>query len=99
MENVLFGGGNSSLSLARTSKGEFTWEMKLYFLGNDMRSIKQVLANILKTKAILEVALDQEVMPTEKMSRYMQKLRIQVRKTVSSQNAEDALKHSGQKEA
>lgn len=98
MENVLFGGGNSSLQLARTGKGDYTWEMKFYFLGNDMRAIKQVIANILKTRAILEASLDQEVIPTEKMSNYMQSLTAQVRKTVSSENAADALRGNGQKE-
>ncbi len=88
MTDIVFGGGNSSIELNRTAKGDFTWGMKLYFLGSDMRAIKQVLANILKTKAILEVGLNQEIIPTEEMSAYMAGLHAQIQATIRKKVAE-----------
>ncbi len=82
MNDVLFGGGNSSIQIARTSKGEYTWEQKLYFLGNDMRAIKQVLRNLLKSRAILEHCLGQEIIPTDEMASHLKSLEAQVQKSV-----------------
>ena len=87
MQMYPVGGGNSSISVAKNSKGEYTWEEKLYFLGNDMRTIKQVIAKILKTRAILEHGFGQKVVPTEEMSKYLQSLEAQVEKTVRSSRA------------
>ena len=85
-------GGNSSLQLARTSKGDYTWETKLYFLGNDMHTIKRMVANILKTRAILEHTLGQKVIPTDEMSKYLASLETMVEKAVSSAGANQTAK-------
>lgn len=68
------GGGNSSLEVNRTSKGDYTWSLKLYFIGHDMRSIKNVLENIAKTRNLIEVVLGQKSVTTEEMSGYMKRL-------------------------
>jgi len=86
--DVLFGGGNSSIQISRNGKGEYTWEQKLYFLGNDMRSIKKVLVNLLKSRAILEHMLGQEVVPTENMSAHLKSLEAQIAKSVQADKPE-----------
>lgn len=96
MNDVLFGGGNSSVQIARTSKGEYTWEEKLYFLGNDMRSIKKVLVNLLKSRAILEHCLGQEVIPTEEMAAHLKSLQAQVDKAVMLRSVGMAKEQSGE---
>ena len=95
--DVLFGGGNSSISIARTRKGEYTWEQKMYFLGNDMRSIKKVLVNILKSRAILEHFLEQKIIPTEEMSAHLKSLQAQVEKAVILRSAEASKDAPGEK--
>ena len=82
LSELPFGSGNSSIQIARTSKGEYTWEAKLYFLGNDMRTIKKAISNILKTRKILEHSLGQRLIPTEQMSSYLKTLEAQVEKSV-----------------
>lgn len=92
MMDSIIAGGNSSISLSRTSKGDYTWEMKLYFFGNDLRAIKAILARIGKARAILEHQLGQKVIPTEKMSNYLRSLEAEVENVVSSESAEDLAK-------
>lgn len=67
-------GGNSSIEVNRTAKGDYTWSLKLYFLGHDMRMIKQMISNIIKAREILETQLGQKIIPTEEMSTYNKKL-------------------------
>lgn len=73
-EIITIAGGNSSLEVNRTAKGDYTWALKLYFMGHDMRSIKNVIENVAKTRNILETVLGQKVIPTEEMSSYMERL-------------------------
>lgn len=68
------GGGSSSLEITRTTKGDYTWSVKLYFIGNDMRSIKHVITNIVKARAILEHQLGQKIIPTDEMKAYEREL-------------------------
>lgn len=69
-----YGSGTSSIELGRTSKGEYTWSCKLYFFGHDMRTIKQIIRNVIKTRAILEAHLGQSVVSNDEMSQYQKEL-------------------------
>lgn len=73
------------MSLARTSKGDYTWEFNLYFLGNDLRTIKGVVSKVAKTRAILEHTLGQKVIPTERMSAYLKSLEADVDKLMEAE--------------
>lgn len=84
------GGGTSSIELNRTSKGDYTWGAKLYFVGNDMRTIKRMISNIMKTRAILEAMLGQKVVPSEEMSKYMKDLEIEAQKAAEAATKNDA---------
>jgi len=80
-------GSNSSIDINRNSKGEYTWGIKLYFLGHDMRIIKQVITNIIKAKSILEAQLGQKVIPTEEMSEYEKELTEAAKKCAQQKEA------------
>ena len=56
----IYGSGTSSISVSRTSKGDYTWEIKIYFIGNKYRDLKEVADRVLKLRNYVEVALGQQ---------------------------------------
>jgi hypothetical protein len=72
------GGGASSISLGRTSKGDYTWDIKLYFLGNNMQQIRRAVVNICKTRDMLEHILDQKIVPSEETSATLKRLEAEI---------------------
>lgn len=70
MPDFMIASGNSSVELNRTSKGEYTWSMKLYFVGNGLREIRQILKRIIAARIQLEVDLGQRIEPTQEMEEY-----------------------------
>lgn len=66
-ETVIIGGGTSSVEVNRTAKGEYTWSMKFYFVGNKMREIREILTRVNKARIFLEEMLGQRVTDTEEL--------------------------------
>lgn len=99
MENyAAIAGGNSSLTVSRNAKGDYVWEMKLYFLGNDMRTIRQMLIKIGKSRRILEDLLGQKIVPTESMSAYLRSLRAEIDRAIVKSMEEVEAKGNDEKQ-
>lgn len=81
------GGGNSSVEVSRNAKGEYTWAIKVYFLGNTMQQIRRSLENVLKARVILEHVLGQEIVPTDEMAATLKTLEEAVKKGARKQVA------------
>lgn len=88
MADFAFGGGTSNLEITRTSKGDYTWSIKLYFIGNDMRAIKHVLGNMMKTRTMIESMLGQAVTPTDEQTAYEKSLREEIKNAQANKDAE-----------
>ncbi len=73
LDLTAIGGGASSVAISKTTKG-YNFDIKLYFVGRDMKTLKHVIENVAKGARILEVALGEMVVPTEEMSAYMRRL-------------------------
>jgi hypothetical protein len=50
--------GGSSLELSRTSKGEYSYCLKVYFSGTTISAMKTVIDRIITVKEYLEKKLD-----------------------------------------
>jgi hypothetical protein len=69
--------GSSSIEISRTSKGEYSYSIKLYFTGSAMTSINRVIKNISEAKEIMEDMIirskvsdpDEEIDPATILSR------------------------------
>ena len=57
----VFTSGNSSVEVERTSKGQYTWSVKLYFDRNDKRTINGIIDRVNHARARLEELLGQVV--------------------------------------
>lgn len=77
-DTIFAGGGTSSVEVSRTSKGEYTWGIKVYFVGNHMREIREILTRINKARLILETLLGQRVTDTEEMEETVKDLQAQL---------------------
>lgn len=74
LDQFVGGGGASSISLSRNAKGDYTWDIKLYFLGNTMQQIRHAVENICKTRAILEHLLDQKIVDSDQTSATLKRM-------------------------
>lgn len=54
MDYASIGSGTSSIGVSRTSKGDYSTEIKLYFVGNDMKTLHTMIARINKARIELE---------------------------------------------
>lgn len=73
-------GGNSSVELSRTSRGEYSWGIKLYFIGNSMTTIKRMIKNVHKTKMIIESVIGVPVQTDEETKAFLEQLKTQADK-------------------
>lgn len=67
MAEVFYGGGTSSIELSRSAKGQYTYAIKLYFIGNSMREIRQNIDRIDKARIMLEERIGQRVKASKEM--------------------------------
>lgn len=92
------GGGASSITLSRTSKGEYTWDIKLYFLGSSMQQIRRAVENICKARAIVEHMVDQKIVPSDNVSATLARLETEVAKATKKGRSNPAEGKNGETE-
>lgn len=66
--------GTSSIEIGRTSKGEHTYNIKLYFVGSTQPVIDKVVENIAKTRRRLEAVLGIALIPDAEQSAFERRL-------------------------